>query len=254
LEIRVRRFYAKHKDEIDISVINEKITKMITQTRSAIDTLANDIAGLENITTHNLLLLASDKYEPEFVQLIDYYFQSDDQCDNGSEVVGEYKKLKCWVKKNNNTPSYNDLQKLNDIELCSKLAPEFPNLTHFLGSVLAIYGSTARVESDFSIIKNAKDAKQQRMSFLNLTGIMHMKQWHLMDSCMKTLKLPNLIDLNLSLDHENIDDDTEDELEEEIIELPQLFASDISDPTTCSDIQPPRNNVDDVNNDKIVEI
>ena len=86
LEIRVRRFYAKHKDEIDISVINEKITKMITQTRSAIDTLANDIAGLENITNHNLLLLASDKYEPEIVQLIDYYFQSDDQCENGAKL------------------------------------------------------------------------------------------------------------------------------------------------------------------------
>lgn len=73
--------------------------------------------------------------------------------------------------------------KMSDLELCTELYSQYPNLCIFIGGLLSIYPSTARVESDFSMLKLIKTERRQSLSDICLIGTIYSKQWNEMNEC-----------------------------------------------------------------------
>jgi len=63
------------------------------------------------------------------------------------------------------------------------LSDDYPELMHFIGSILCIYGSTARVESDFSILKYVKEVNQSNLSYVCMEGPLLARQWDTLENC-----------------------------------------------------------------------
>ncbi len=50
-------------------------------------------------------------------------------------------------------------------------------LREFSGGLATVFPNTASVESDFSVLKWEKDEYRQSLTDLSLEGILHSKQW-----------------------------------------------------------------------------
>ena len=61
------------------------------------------------------------------------------------------------------------------------VGPRFPMLREFSGGLATVFPNTASVESDFSLLKWEKDEYRQSLTDLSLEGILHSKQWALIE-------------------------------------------------------------------------
>ena len=57
----------------------------------------------------------------------------------------------------------------------------FESLHRFVGGIALVFLGTLQVESDFSIIKAEKDIFQTSITNLSLEGILHSKQFNMLD-------------------------------------------------------------------------
>lgn len=62
------------------------------------------------------------------------------------------------------------------------LAPQYPDLVEYCGGLATVFPGTATVESDFSILRWEKDIFRKSLSHFGLEGVMHSKQYFLLES------------------------------------------------------------------------
>ena len=62
------------------------------------------------------------------------------------------------------------------------LSGQFLLVERFCGGLATVFPGTSQVESDFSLVKGAKDVFKQSMTDLSLEGILHAKQMEMIKS------------------------------------------------------------------------